>query len=122
MGSIDFAMLHACQIIRDSGTTQNAAGSPIPNLVFTNSKCLFSNVSLASNNISDSEAGKVIISSLMVFLPAAAVVQAGDSITTTEPNWTGTYEVQKVDAPEIPFSEIVDHKEAFLKVVKKRSS
>lgn len=120
MGSIDFAMIHSCQIIRDTGTTQDAAGSPIPNLVPTDSVCLFSNISSAGNYISAGEAGKVIESSLIVFLPSTATVQEGDFISTTESNYSGTYEVQKVDAPEIPFSGIVDHKEAFLKAVKKR--
>ncbi len=120
MGSIDAAMVHACQIHRDTGTTQNAAGSPIPNLVPTDSKCLFSKVSTAGNYIPSSEAGKVIESSIVAFLPAEAVVETGDFISTTEPNWAGTYEVQDVDAPEIPFSGIVDHKEAFLKKVAKR--
>jgi hypothetical protein len=120
MGSIDFAMVHSCQVLRDTGATQNAAGSPIPNSVPTPYNCLFSNISTAGNSISIAEAGKLITSTFMVFLPAEAVVEEGDFISTEEPNWKGTYEVQKVDAPEIPFSESVDHKEAFLKAVKKR--
>jgi len=120
MGSIDFAMIHSCQILHDAGTTQDAAGSPIPNLVPTDSVCLFSNISTAGNSILISEAGKVIETSLVCFLPSTATVQEGDFISTAETNYAGTYEVQKVDSPEIPFSGIVDHKEAFLKAVKKR--
>jgi hypothetical protein len=120
MGSIDFSMVHSCQVLRDTGTTQNAAGSPIPNLFHTPYKCLFSNISTAGNFISIAEAGKLITSTFLVFLPAEAVVEEGDLVSTEEPNWKGTYEVQKVDAPEIPFSGIVDHKEAFLKAVEKR--
>jgi hypothetical protein len=120
MGSIDFLMVHTCQILRDSGTTQDSAGEPIPNLVPTDSKCLFENVSNAGNYITQTEAGPVILRSIICFLPAETVVEEGDFISTTEPNWAGTYEVQSVDDPEIPFTHVVDHKEAFLKVVKKR--
>lgn len=120
MGSIDAAMVHSCQILIDTGTTQNAAGTPITNYVTTDSVCLFSNINASSNSVSGSEAGKVIISSLLCFLPSTATVTEGDLISTTETNYTGTYEVKSVDAPEIPFSGIVDHKEAYLKKVVKR--
>lgn len=120
MGSIDFAMVHNCQILRDAGTTQDTSGSPIPNLIPTDSKCLFSKVSTAGNYISETEAGKVKISSNMVFLPASVVVEKGDLIATTEPNWKGTYEVQDVDTPEVPGTGIIDHIEASLKEVIKR--
>ena len=103
----------------------NAAGTPTTTTVTLPSDstyydCLFSNISTSGNYISNSEAGEVIFSSPMVFLPTIAQVQEGDQVTTTQTNFAGTYTVQKVDAPEIPFTAIVDHKEAFLKVVKKR--
>jgi hypothetical protein len=120
MGSIDFTMVHACQILRDSGTTQDSAGEPIPNLVPTDSNCLFETLSNAGNYISDSQSGPVIIRSIICFLPAETIVEEGDYISTTEPNWVGTYKVDYVDAPEIPGKNTIDHKEAFLKVVKKR--
>jgi len=120
MGIIDFTFVHTCQILRDTGTTQNAAGSLIPNIVTTNSSCLFSNVSTSGNYISDTEAGKVIVSSTMVFLPANVTIQEGDSISTTEPHFAGTYKVQKVDAPEILGTDSVDHLEVYLKEVAKR--
>lgn len=103
----------------------NAAGSPtMTTLTLPSSStyydCLFSNISTSGNYILNQESGKVIQSSLIVFLPSSAVVLEGDYVTTTETNYTGTYEVQKVDAPEIPFSGIIDHKEAYLKKVAKR--
>ena len=103
----------------------NAAGTPTTTTQTLPSDstyydCLFENISTSENYISDSDAGQVILSSPMVFLPSTATVQEGDHVTTTQTNWSGTYKVQKVDAPEIPFSSIPDHKEAFLKVVKKR--
>ena len=122
MGSIDFAMLHNCQILRETGTTQNAAGTPVPSYSSTDSICLFDIISIAGNTISTSEPGKVIISSPVVFLPADTEIDEGDLISTTEQNWAGTYEVQSVNAPVIPFSGIIDHKEAFLKVIKKRGT
>jgi len=120
MGVIDFTFVHACQILRDTGTTQNPAGSLIPNIVTTNSSCLFSNVSTSGNHILDTEAGKVIVSSTMVFLPANTTVQEGDFISTAEPHFAGKYEVQKVDAPEILGADAVDHLEVYLKEVAKR--
>jgi hypothetical protein len=120
MGSIDAAMVHTCQVLRDTGTTQDSAGEHIPDLVPTDSVCLFEKMSTAGNYISDTDAGKVIVSSIIVSLPDDAVVQTGDFVSTTEPNWAGTYEVQDVDAPEIPNTHIVDHKIAFLKKVGKR--
>jgi hypothetical protein len=120
VGSIDYLMIHTCHILIDTGTTQNAAGEPITNFVSTTSVCFFSNVSTAGNSVSDSEAGKVILSSIVAFLPDSVTVESGDFISTTEENWIGTYEVQKVDAPEIPYTGIVDHKEAYLKRVAKR--
>lgn len=120
MGSIDFAMRHACQILRDSGTTQDAAGSPIPNIVSTDSKCLFSKLSTSGNNILNTAAGPMLVTSVVIFLPITAVISEGDMVTTTEPHWEGTYEVQSIDAPEIPGTGIVDHVEAFLEEVAKR--
>lgn len=120
MNSLDLAMKHSCQVLRDTGTTQNAAGSPIPNLVPTDYKCLFSRISTSGNSISNTDAGKVKFTSIMVFLPGSAVVEKGDYITTTEQHWAGTYEVQDVDAPTAFFSDDVDHIEAFLKEVTKR--
>jgi uncharacterized protein (DUF1499 family) len=120
MGSIDFLMIHACQILRDSGTTQDSAGEHIPNLVPTDSKCLFEMLSSAGNYISDSQSGPVILRSIICSLPANTIVEEGDFISTTEENWIGTYRVDYVDAPEIPGTNTIDHKEAFLKVVKKR--
>lgn len=103
----------------------NAAGTPTTTTQTLPSDstyydCLFSNISTSGNYISTSDAGKVIESSLVVFLPDTATVEEGDYITTTQTNYSGSYEVQKVDAPEIPFSGTVDHIEAFLKMVKKR--
>ncbi len=120
MNSLDLAMKHSCQILQDTGTTQDDAGVPVPNIVSTFSKCLFSKVTTANNSISLTEAGKVKVSSVVCFLPNNAVVEKGDFITTTEQHWTGTYEVQDVDAPTVFFSEEVDHIEAFLKEVAKR--
>lgn len=118
MNSLNFAMKHTCQVLRDSATTQNDAGSPIPNFTPTNYKCLFSKVSTAGNYISNTDAGKVKISSVMVFLPSTAIVEKGDFVTTTEQHWRGTYEVQDVDSPGM-FGD-VDHIEAFLKEAAKR--
>lgn len=120
MGSIDAAMVHTCQIKRDTGTTQNAAGTPITNYVSTDSVCLFENNPTDFNSVKLTEAGEFIVSSPIVFLPADTVIEQGDLIVTTQSNWAGTYEVKHVDAPEIPFSGIVDHKEACLKKVAKR--
>ncbi len=120
MNSLDFAMKHSCQVLKDTGTTQDDVGSPIHNYISTTYKCLFSKVSTSGNYISSGEVGKVITSSHMVFLPADAVVEEGDMISTDEAHWAGTYEVQNVDAPIIPSTGVVDHIEAFLKVVKKR--
>jgi len=103
----------------------NAAGTPTTTTVTLPSDstyydCLFSKITTSGNDVSATGAGKVIISSPMVSLPATAVVQEGDYIRTTEPNWAGTYEVQSIDSPEIPYTGIVDHKEAFLEEVSKR--
>lgn len=84
--------------------------------------CLFETKGTAGNYILDSEAGKTILTSIIVSLPSTADISEGDLILTTESGWAGTYEVQKVDAPEIPFSGIVDHKEAILKKVEKRQT
>lgn len=109
-------MIHSCKIIKDTGTTQNAAGSHIPNLVSSDSKCLFSKSGAPKNYISDANAGKIIFNSTLVFLPVNVEIAEGDYVSTTEPHWEGTYEVQKVDAPGIP----ADHIEASLTEVKKR--
>lgn len=118
MNALNFGMKHSCLVLRDSGTTQNDAGSPIQNFSHTAYKCLFSKVSTAGNYISNTDAGKVKISSVVVFLPATAIVEKGDFVTTTEQHWVGTYEVQDVDAPGL--SGDVDHIEAFLKEAAKR--
>jgi len=117
---LDLGMVHTCQVLHDTGTTQNIAGSPIPNMVSTEYKCSFENITTSGFSVSNTDAGKVIISSPVVFLPDNAIVQKGDFISTTELNWAGTYEVQKVDAPEDLFSGEIDHIEAFLMEVAKR--
>lgn len=120
MNSLNLAMKHTCQVLRDTGTTQNDAGTPVPNMVPTSYKCLFSKITTANNSISLTEAGKVKVSSVVCFLPKNAVVYKGDYIATTETHWVGTYEVQDVDAPSSFFSDEIDHVEAFLKEVAKR--
>lgn len=126
------------ETIQDSNTTKGTAktsGSLIPqtNAVGTPSMtsitlpddstyydCLFEHISTSGNDISSTDAGKVIISSPVVFLPSSAQVREGDFITTQERNWIGTYEVKHLDYPEIPCTDLVDHIEAFLRKVGKR--
>lgn len=120
MGTIDTAMVHTCSILRESTTTQASSGEPSTSYSTTASVCLFENVSTSGNYISNSEAGPVILYSILCSLPDTVTIQEGDYISTTETNWAGTYRVEHVDAPEIPFTDVVDHKEAFLKRVAKR--
>ena len=120
MGIIDSAMIHTCQVLRDTGTTQADDGEPITNFVPTDYSCLFDKISVAGNEISFTEAGKIKVTSIICFLPYNAVVEKGDFITTAETNWSGTYEVQDVYAASIPFTETVDHIEATLKEAVKR--
>lgn len=120
MGSIDNTMIHSCKIVKDQGTTQDDAGEPIKNLVSTDSKCFFSKVSSAGNYLSNGDSGWVKVTSIMCFLPDSAIVEKGDIITTTETHFAGTYTVEDVDAPQLPFTDFVDHLEASLKEVAKR--
>jgi len=64
--------------------------------------------------------GKIITSSPIVFLPANAVVDEGDFISSTEKGYEHTFEVTRVDYPLNMSTEEVDHVEAHLKVVTKR--
>lgn len=121
MNTLNFGMVHTCQVLSDMGTTQNAAGSHISNIVSTKCNCLFANASATVNaSISYTEAGEMITLVPFVFLPADAIVHEGDIISTTNTGWEGTYEVQNVDTPEQMFNGVIDHVEAFLKEVAKR--
>ena len=117
MNSLNCSLIHSCQVLRDTGTTQNAAGSPIHNYVPTSYNCFFSNL-YSNGKVSVTDAGEMIYSSIMVFLPSSATVDKGDLITTVEPHWEGTYKVQDINVPEDPFA--IDHIEAFLSEVAKR--
>lgn len=118
MNSLDFDMVHSCQILRDQGTTQDDSGEPIHNLVPTDSVCLFSKVSSAGNYLSNVDSGRVKVTSIMCFLPLSVTVEKGDLIKTTESNFKGTYTVEDVDSPLC--HGFVDHLEASLKEVAKR--
>jgi len=121
MNSLNFGMIHTCRVLSDTGITQNAAGSPISNIVSTEYNCLFANTgSTANASMAFTEAGNMITLIPFVFLPADAIVSEGDFISTTDRGWKGTYEVQNVDAPEQLFNGVIDHVEAFLKEVAKR--
>lgn len=103
----------------------NAAGTPTTTTLTLPSEstyydCLFKRISTSGNYILTTDAGKMIFSSIVVFLKETAQVREGDHIITSEPHWAGVYVVYNVDALEIPYTKQIDHIEAYLSKVSKR--
>jgi len=98
----------------------NAVGTPTQTTKTTAYACKFSNTSRFGGAFSYQDSGKYTVSEPMVFLPAAAVVEAGDTLTTTTPGYNHTYEITAVDTLYNLFLSSIDHIEASLKAVSKR--
>jgi len=98
-------------------------GTPVMTTLSTAyDNCRFDNVRNPSGSLYDSDSGEYTAKEPIVFLPADAVVLQGDFITGNESPYNTTYEVTFVN-PLYGFFDktVIDHIEASLKVVEKRS-
>lgn len=101
----------------------NEVGTPIITETSTvNNGCRFSYKNLQQGIQSQGESGRFILKIPMVFFAAGTDVQEADHITTTETGWSGkTFEVTNVDTiPEFN-SSTIDHIEAQLSSLEKKT-
>jgi hypothetical protein len=137
-----YLILSACtgvfsvESIADNGTIPGSAtgqgpaipettdvGTPVMTTTTTAyDNCRFENIRNPSGNLYDSDSGEYTAKEPIVFLPAEAVVLQGDFITGNESPYNTTYEVTFVN-PLYGFFDktVIDHIEASLKVVEKRT-
>lgn len=100
----------------------NVVGTPATTTKTTPYNCNFTNVRNPSGSLYNSESGEYLTAEPLVFLPADAVVRQGDLISGSEPGYNSTYEVTFVNTLYYSFFDTtIDHIEASLKVVEKRS-
>lgn len=122
----------ASESIRDAGTGRatssgtttpytNGVGTPYTTSTSTAYSCKFANARQSFGSLPAFDSGKYVLAETLVFLPADAVVTEGDYITSTEAGYNHTYEVTHVDTLYNLFDHTIDHIEASLKAVSKRS-
>ena len=99
----------------------NGVGTPTTTTASTTYDCLFGNSRGSRGDVSTYESGKYVVSQPIVFLPADAVVQEGDYITSETPGYSHTFEVTNIDTIYNFFDSTIDHIEASLRAVEKRS-
>lgn len=136
-----YLILSACtgafvvEAIADNGTIPGSAtgqgptipettdvGTPVMTTTTTPYDCKFTNIRNPSGNLYDSDSGEYTAKEPIVFLPADAVVLQGDFVTGNESPYNTTYEVTFVNTLYYSFFDtLIDHIEASLKVVEKRT-
>ncbi|TQD25105.1 hypothetical protein [Methanolobus vulcani] len=109
-------LIHEGTIISRTQTGTDEYGSPVYTENSTLSPCRF----LASNNsgqIDVLESGEHSVSEVSVILPSDIVVEAGDTISSTVPGYSHSYEMVSVIAITRLFNSTVYHYECKLKAV-----
>jgi len=139
--AVGYLILSACtgifvvESIADNGTIPGSAtgqgpaipettdvGTPVMTTTTTPYDCKFINIRNPSGNLYDSDSGEYTAKEPIVFLPADAVVLQGDFVTGNESPYNTTYEITFVNTLYYSFFDtIIDHIEASLKVVEKRT-
>lgn len=97
----------------------NGVGTPVMTSSRVTYSCKFTKIS-SNGGIQNYGSGDYITAYDIVFLPADAVVQEGDHITSSDPGHAYTYRVTQVNPLYNFFRNTIDHIEASLKVVEKR--
>lgn len=122
------------ETITDSGTIPGHAtgqgpaipetddvGFPATTTTTTPYDCRFENIRNPGGSLYNSESGEYISAEPIVFLPDEAVVVEGDYISSSEAGYNSTYEVTFVNTLYDFFDTTIDHIEASLRVVEKRT-
>jgi len=104
----------------------NGVGTPQFTTTSTPYSCRFSQANKSGGTITSQGSGDYIVSEPLLFLPGEAVVQEGDLITSSTPGYNKTYRVMHVETLYELFKNSsgeyeIDHIEAELKAVEKRS-
>lgn len=99
----------------------DGVGTPTLTTITTAYSCRFSSRSWLGGSFSYQDSGKYLMSEPIVFLPSTAIVRIGDHLTSETPGYNHTYEITAVDPLFNLFSTTIDHIEASLKAVEKRS-
>jgi hypothetical protein len=104
----------------------NGVGTPQLTTTSTPYSCRFSQANKSGGTITSQESGDYIVSEPLLFLPGEAVVQEGDLIKSNTPGYNKTYKVMHVETLYEFFKNSsgeyeIDHLEAELKAVEKRS-
>ncbi|WMW25925.1 hypothetical protein RE474_04190 [Methanolobus sediminis] len=109
-------LIHECTIISRTQAGTDEYGSPVYAENSTVSPCRFL-TSDDSGQINILESGEHSVSEVSVILPSDIVVEVGDTISSTVPGYSHSYEVLSVIPITRLFNSIVHHYECKLKAV-----
>lgn len=112
----DAGMVHMCNIVIRTQTSQNEYGEPVYTETSTSSACRFFHNNSKSGLI-DPESGKHVVATSTVLLPATATITEGQVITSTVPGFSKRYTVTAVKPIHWLFSNTLHHYECDLEAV-----
>lgn len=113
----DIGMIHTCNIISKTQTSQDEYGSPVYEDATVSSPCRFFYYNNSDNRMISPESGKHVVSAPAVMLPAALTIEEGNIITSENTGFAKTYTVTAVKPIYYMFSETVHHYECDLEAV-----
>lgn len=111
----DIGLIHTCNIISSIQSGQDEYGSPVYATSTTASSCRFIQ---KNGRIISLDSGEHVVSETSVILPPTVTVTEGQTITSTIPGFSNTYEVTAVRPVFWPLTNAVHHYECDLKAVK----
>jgi hypothetical protein len=114
----DVGMIHTCNIISRTQTSQDEYGAPVYTESSVSSACRFFHSNSGGNNkIIAQDSGKHTVSSPAILLPASVIIAEGKIITSTVPGFSKNYEVTAVKPVFWMFSNTLHHYECELEAV-----
>ncbi|MBP2030366.1 hypothetical protein J2755_001300 [Methanohalophilus levihalophilus] len=112
----NIGLIHECTIISRTQMGTDEYGSPVYAENSTLSSCRFL-VSADPSRIDVLESGEHSVSEVSVILPSGVVVETGDTISSTVPGYSHSYEILSVTPITRLFNSTVHHYECKLKAV-----
>ncbi|MDG6245082.1 MAG: hypothetical protein QCH31_11975 [Methanolobus sp.] len=109
-------MVHTCDIVTRTQSSQDEYGSPVYTGSSLSTKCRFFHNS-SNGGIISQDSGKHVISTPTVLLPPDVAVKEGQIITSNVPGFEMDYEVTAVKPVFSLFSNTLHHYECDIKAV-----
>lgn len=111
----DIGLVHTCSIVSSIQSGQDEYGSPVYTTTIASSACRFIP---GNGRMISQDSGEHVVSEPYVILPHTVTVAEGQTITSTIPGLSNTYEVTAVKPVFWPMANTVHHYECDLKAVK----